>query len=871
MAIASFTQPPGGQPGVIEQSMIAEIIDYANQQSNGQLVEQVRTAMVAIADGLRGQAGRINNDKANPLKWLLEDKTTSKSLASFHKVFQKSLKLYCTELQDINVKVATWSVRTSQTLEKILGGFSDVHNEVNMMAGDLRTGRNRIRQMVDGIIATIEPQTETNNVKAQSPSITKLTELVMDAVESNRSNQQTTNVSLSESILTTIESNQRKHHQREIDALTNILGATLTTSLITSKVGFNDVRTSTRILERIATIQEQHIMPSVKDILQHLKHQDKVAAALDVEAQQDAKYDRKIISVLVSQFSKDATTQLAAVIRNAIDTTPTTRSTTTNKQATTTNSAGGIVGSLAKATGIAAIMGGAWAGLKTVLQPVLRRLPIIGTIINFGLGIQRLAKGDVLGGITQMGAGLAYMFPSVGTALGLGIDALLYWRDQKGGGAEGLAKGNPDIFKQAWGVIKGKLGQWWDFVNTTVTDFFTETIPSWLDYAGKQLNKAFVWFTNPTTLKAFSEGVDKFVTSVREFISGPDGLSHKIVTFFSGLKDVIPALGNKFIEFLTNINWTKGSNSIVGKASAFINASTDYIAIILEAMGSLAVIMGGLVKDAVFAMKDAVFAVWKNIFASATQGISQLYTDYVKPIIDPIVAGVQQFPGKVWTWFKDSPVGKFLFSIFGGITKIINGDFEGGLMELMPESGAKLIRSMKSFKQDPRGFAASALDNATGTQWFSKAKKGQDMILDKMSSFKNWITGEKPEKHDDVIITSKGKVIKPHKDDNIWAAKAGGPIDKAMDRQSPRVDQKLQQQLVIQLQKALQHTMERAISDQSEILAQVISQINAGSAGAGVSNTPPSRGSDYQGERDPNYIHRMKAWHSLVPPARVAY
>ena len=66
----------------------------------------------------------------------------------------------------------------------------------------------------------------------------------------------------------------------------------------------------------------------------------------------------------------------------------------------------------------------AFLALRMVGINVLRRLPIIGSIISLGSAMKRLSDGDVLGGLIDVGAAAAYMFPGKGTLIGIALDVL---------------------------------------------------------------------------------------------------------------------------------------------------------------------------------------------------------------------------------------------------------------------------------------------------------------------------------------------------------------------------------------------------------------------------------------------------------------
>ena len=68
------------------------------------------------------------------------------------------------------------------------------------------------------------------------------------------------------------------------------------------------------------------------------------------------------------------------------------------------------------------------------LKVALKKLPFgIGAIVGLGLGAQRLMSGDVIGAIGEVASGIASIFPGFGTAISLGIDGLLLWKDLKTG------------------------------------------------------------------------------------------------------------------------------------------------------------------------------------------------------------------------------------------------------------------------------------------------------------------------------------------------------------------------------------------------------------------------------------------------------
>lgn len=84
---------------------------------------------------------------------------------------------------------------------------------------------------------------------------------------------------------------------------------------------------------------------------------------------------------------------------------------------------GAIVGKIMGKGGFAGAKGGLTL-MKGLGKGFLKRLPIIGSLISLGSAWKRMQDGDVLGGLIDVGAAIAYMFPFVGTGIGIALDVL---------------------------------------------------------------------------------------------------------------------------------------------------------------------------------------------------------------------------------------------------------------------------------------------------------------------------------------------------------------------------------------------------------------------------------------------------------------
>jgi hypothetical protein len=96
-------------------------------------------------------------------------------------------------------------------------------------------------------------------------------------------------------------------------------------------------------------------------------------------------------------------------------------------------------------------------GLVKFVTPLLKKLPLIGTIISWGFAFSRFKSGDVVGGIIDVLSGIASIFPGVGTAIAIGLDVLNAFLDVKSGGANEKASQKKTGLLKEWALGLGKL------------------------------------------------------------------------------------------------------------------------------------------------------------------------------------------------------------------------------------------------------------------------------------------------------------------------------------------------------------------------------------------------------------------------------
>ena len=178
--------------------------------------------------------------------------------------------------------------------------------------------------------------------------------------------------------------------------------------------------------------------------------------------------------------------------------------------------AGGAVAAISKAFGIGAGAGVAGGVLAKLLPAVLgpfkflaKRMPIIGSLFSFYEAYKKFKQGgidNIVFGIMDLAAGIAYAFPGVGTAIGLGVDVLQYF-----------LKNKADEFKKETGETSF-FGSLYD----SIIEYLSETaMVKWMVKLGDLFGD--IW-DNPTDLNtwiAFGEHVagpfQSFIAMLQNF------------------------------------------------------------------------------------------------------------------------------------------------------------------------------------------------------------------------------------------------------------------------------------------------------------------------------------------------------------------
>ena len=557
------------------------------------------------------------------------------------------------------------------------------------------------------------------------------------------------------------------------------------------------------------------------------------------------------------------------------------------------------------------------AGLKSMasiaakagkmLSKTLRFVPFVGTLVNIGFGLQRLQKGDLNGGLLEIGAGLAGLVPVVGTALDWGINAFLLWRDYKEGGVDQIGKKAGSI-------------NWLDKIGKELEKL---TLVKGLVLAGKGIGKI--------TDGSIGKGLADIVVGLSMIGAGTLTSAFEAIGLITQMQDV------------RSPSTTKGGSS--GKSLMDMLADQFKHTAIYKWLSKFG---------------DAVSQIWSGKVFSGIGQIVTLIGDANSDIAKWVVVGMQDFAAEFqaeglnatastvahhggWfmqlvSWFKQTSFGKFVGELGKGFEMFNQGKLADGLRQMANTFGGAFGSALIAVSAWGDAATADAMETVTGKPFDIKQFRSQiadrmfailptsvrnmfeidangnaqlkstKQIIDSLipdsvkkatttaknavsSMMPSWMSKGPDSANDLVVTSSESKPIKLNRDDQLMAGKKGGPLDKLIDRATTSNNGSIQP-VVIQLSKSIEDlnkTYKQSSTDMREMLSDAIQQqtvlylsgvqqiVNAVAAAVG-NNSGGAQGGDsggadqsaWTGSRDPAYIQRLNSWNMINPPSRMA-
>lgn len=377
------------------------------------------------------------------------------------------------------------------------------------------------------------------------------------------------------------------------------------------------------------------------------------------------------------------------------------------------------------------------------IKTVLKKIPIIGTIISYGFAWQRFSKGDTFGGIVDLISGTVQLLdivaPGLGTILSTGVDVFQAVMDHKGGGSSAEASGKKTGFLMGWiKTIKDdvvtkikELPVIGDFIkiggfladgkNEQALEELTKMIPAlhWiktivrsktaltvagatLTTAGNILTVMGDWMSEKIT-KVFSPILSFFTKNEKSALAEAEKLGEKVIPKAKGIltpiKDAIIGFGSKILTHLKTIfsplinvfeqlgeDLVKKGNWIFGKAKGLLTP-------IGEGIEKLGRSLTGHLRNVFNPVKNFFLDIGENILKKGTWLL-----DKAKGLLNPLGEGIEKL-GKTLTEHLQSvfnPVKNFFLDIGNSILKKGSGilDSAKGLLSPLTEGIEKLGKTV---------------------------------------------------------------------------------------------------------------------------------------------------------------------------------
>jgi len=380
------------------------------------------------------------------------------------------------------------------------------------------------------------------------------------------------------------------------------------------------------------------------------------------------------------------------------------------------------------------------ASIIKVLKPaskLLKRIPIIGSLISIGFAISRFKSGDTVGGVIEVMSGLVGLLdlvvPGLGFGLSLGLDVLNAFLDIKSGGSNPKAsKKKGDIL---WDMSKG-LGAWiWSKA---------EYIPvlGTIKWFGKAYD-SFKGGNYMDMLKNFGLGVFSLIPGAGFIIKGVEML----MGFFSDKKPVDPKLTENTSWFSRLKEWVKSKLQDlpwwIKKPLAWFGIMEDDSGVNSNAFGDVGAgvkagfegskkffssiwdSIKGPIGDAVGYIGKFASDTWnktKNIATKAWVGIQSTIPksfDDVKDLASGAWSSVKDITSKAWSSIKENaPKAWEAVKDISGKAWERTKEFASDAWKVTSEEGGKLWESIKE----------------TSSKAFEKAKEAGTWAYDAIES-----------------------------------------------------------------------------------------------------------------------------------------
>lgn len=211
------------------------------------------------------------------------------------------------------------------------------------------------------------------------------------------------------------------------------------------------------------------------------------------------------------------------------------------------------------------IKGGLAVMAKTLFKKfgiqVLKKIPIVGGLISFGLAIQRFFNGDIIGGSLELVSGLVGLIPipGVGLALSTGIDILQGILDAQGGGSSGEASDRKGKILLSWAKKLG--GYLWKGIKyVPVLGPALASAEAMIQGNVPEALKQLAYILPPLQILGILMGEEKATEAAGSVAKSVGGFLKKIGAWVSDKFTSVPVIGPliKAVQNFSDGQWLKG-------------------------------------------------------------------------------------------------------------------------------------------------------------------------------------------------------------------------------------------------------------------------------------------------------------------------
>jgi len=300
---------------------------------------------------------------------------------------------------------------------------------------------------------------------------------------------------------------------------------------------------------------------------------------------------------------------------------------------------------------------------------VLKFIPFIGSLINFGFAIMRFKEGDIFGGILEILAGLGGILPPPFFLIGMALEGIILARDLMGTEEDGSKKFDNKI-KGVGGFLKDIASKIGGFISKNLRNLpiFGGLV---LGYESLQaffrgdFKEGFTLFGRSILAYGLgAKGADMVINGVGfiiDFLKGVEKPPNISFPSFGTIKKFISDIGSKIGQFFINI-----------KDSIFEFFEEWFSNFSFEKILETAKNAFSFVGNAITSVIDGVFNAVKNLGSWLGENIPFPSFDTIKNIFGFVKDMLFGIPGKILDIAKGIAGGAKKF--IGGIVDFFKGD-----------------------------------------------------------------------------------------------------------------------------------------------------------------------------------------------------